>query len=94
MPEGAASDSLGAPLLAREIAFYEANRSRYTRAALGKFVLIKGDTEIGIYDRAEDAYAEGARRFGNQPMLLREITLQPKVFTAPALFSGLMNAKR
>jgi hypothetical protein len=40
----------------------------------GKFVVIKGDQLIGAFDTIDNALVEGARRFGLQPFLVRQVT--------------------
>lgn len=41
--------------------------------ALGKFVLIKGEEVVGIYDAEGDAVREAYNRFGNVPFFVKQI---------------------
>lgn len=73
--------------LARELETYEANRERLLGEALGKYVLIHEDELIGAYDTEADAIAEGYRRFGNVPFLVKRISPidEPANFLSPHL---------
>jgi hypothetical protein len=53
--------------LAEERKFFSEHQSEWKDADAGKFVLVKGRELIGTFNRAEDAVAEGARRFGQEP---------------------------
>jgi hypothetical protein len=52
---------------------YEASKADLLREAEGRFVLIKGDSIAGVYDTYLDAAREGWRRFGNVPLLVKQI---------------------
>ena len=52
----------------------------------GRFVLIKGEEIIGIWDGREDANAEGLRRYLLQPFLLHQVrSREPLVRLSPAV---------
>src|SRR5215467_2855682 len=55
--------------LEQEIAYYNSILDSLLQNHEGKFALIKGDKLIATFDRAENAYAEGVKRFGNQAFL-------------------------
>jgi len=42
--------------------------------AEGKYVLIKKNRVIGVYESKLDAISEGYNRFGNVPFLVKEVT--------------------
>lgn len=42
-------------------------------ASAGKFVLIKGDSTVGVYDSYEDALKFGYEKFGLEPFLVKRI---------------------
>ncbi len=60
-------------LLDTEVQTYERHREELLGAAEGKFVLIHGSDVAGTYDSKVDAIAEGYRRFGNVPFLVKHI---------------------
>lgn len=59
--------------LATELATYEQRRNELLGSSLGKFVLIKGDQVAAAYDSERDAVAEGYRRYGNVPFLVKQV---------------------
>ena len=56
-----------------ELKTYEAHRAELLRESQGKFVLVKGDQVVDVYDSQEDALRHGFREFGNQPFLVKEV---------------------
>ncbi len=90
-PEGVAMGR-EARVLDTEVAYYEAHRAELLQRGRGKFVLIKGSEEIGIFDTDLDAYREGARRFGRAPMFIHQILDVDPVYDFPALRNGIMYA--
>jgi Family of unknown function (DUF5678) len=59
----------------------------------GKYVLIKDSNLIGAFNTIEEALADGARRFGLIPFLVRQVTAVPeKEINIPALTLGLLRA--
>jgi hypothetical protein len=76
--------------LERELAFYETIKEDLIRHHQGKFVLIIGSEELGVFDRSEDAYRRGIELHGNVPMLIRQVVQNEPVELIPAL--GLINA--
>jgi len=60
-------------ILATELKTYEQHRNELLRTAEGKFVLIRGIEVVGVYESQMDAIAEGYRRFGNVPFLVKQI---------------------
>jgi hypothetical protein len=62
-------------MLEVEIAFYEEQRAELLARHAGMFVLIKGRELIGVFNTIEQALAEGARRFGLDSYLVRQVTL-------------------
>ena len=78
--------------LAVELAYYEEHRQELLEHHEGKFVLIKGGELVDAFDTAEAAYAEGVKRFGNAPMLIRQVLPKESVDWAPALTLGVLRA--
>jgi len=64
------------------------------KAALpaGHFVLIHGDELIGIYEDEAQATSEGARRFGREPFLVRQVREDEPVVSNPGLDLGILRA--
>ena len=60
-------------LLKKDLEAYLKNKVELTTASEGKFVLIKGDAVIGVYDTQNDAIKVGTDKFGNTPFLVKKI---------------------
>jgi hypothetical protein len=78
--------------LAEERKFFAEQQSEWKKAHAGKFVLVKGKQLIGTFNRAEDAVAEGARRFGTEPFLVRNVEQTENEVYIPALALGILTA--
>ena len=59
--------------LAQEVKTYEKNKFHLLKENRGKFVLIKEDCVISVFDTSTDAIKEGIDKFGNMPFLVRQI---------------------
>lgn len=59
--------------LEREKEVYRRHRDEWLPQYEGKFVAIKGEEIIGIFDTVEDAYEEAVRRIGKEPFLIARI---------------------
>ena len=79
--------------LEKEISTYEKMKEELLKTYAGKFALIHGEELCGTYDTTENAYAEGVKRFGTDPFLVREITAQPQIYRNQALALGLIHAR-
>lgn len=62
-----------AELLKTELETYEKHKNELLGTAQGKFVLIHGGEIVETYESQIDAIAEGYRRFGNVPFLVKQI---------------------
>ncbi|MCW8965495.1 MAG: hypothetical protein OQK82_02230 [Candidatus Pacearchaeota archaeon] len=60
-------------ILSQEINTYNQNKENLLKDNSGKFVLIKGNKIIGIYDTQNDAIKIGIDKFGNTPFLVKKI---------------------
>jgi hypothetical protein len=78
--------------LAEERKFFAEQQSEWKKAHVGKFILVKGKQLTGTFNRAEDAVAEGARRFGTEPFLVRNVEQTENEVYIPALALGILNA--
>jgi hypothetical protein len=90
MPECA--ETKGVEALRDEIAFYECKKPEFLLAYEGKFVLIKDSELLGVFDSAEQAYAEGLSRLGNVPFLIKQVLKEEPIESIPALHLGLIRA--
>lgn len=73
--------------LETELRTYEQHREHLLGTAEGKFVLIRNDEIVGVYDSKMDAIAQGYQKFGNVPFLVKQIL---KVETPQTFVSGLL----
>src|SRR5437588_5102291 len=58
---------------AREEAAYARARDRLVRDHLGKFAVVHQDEVAGVYETLGEAILEGYRRFGDVPIIFKEI---------------------
>jgi hypothetical protein len=78
--------------LEKELKFFAENKAKWAENHLGKFALVKGDKLAGVFDNAEAAIAEGARQYGTESFLVRQIQLKDEEVYIPALALGLLHA--
>lgn len=78
--------------LETEINYYNSIKSELLKNYKGKYVLIIGAEQLGVFDRAEDAYAKGIELRGNVPMLIQSVEKDEKVEAIPCLALGLISA--
>jgi hypothetical protein len=79
-------------MLEKEREYFDKHRDEFVKH-LGKFVLIKDNKLVGVFNTIEEAISEGARRFGLTSFLVREITnAPPQEIDIPALSLGILNA--
>lgn len=79
-------------MLEKERKYFEQNRKQWVAHYPGKFVLVKGEELLGTFDKPEDALAEGARRFGLESFLVRQIQEIDEPIYIPALTLGILRA--
>ncbi|MCX6841916.1 MAG: hypothetical protein NTX53_06535 [candidate division WOR-3 bacterium] len=60
-------------LLKKEIETYNAHKAELVGQSKGKYVLIKDDHIVGVFDTEMDAIHQGYERFGNVPFLVKQI---------------------
>lgn len=60
-------------ILKTEEKYFEANKTEYFSKYLDKYVLIKGEELVGVFDTAQSAYEAGLAKFGNQPMFIKNV---------------------
>jgi hypothetical protein len=80
-------------LLERELSFYEEHRDELLGVSPGQFALIKGGELIGVFPTLQDAYHRAIERFGNAPILIRQILPADPPQKLPAFTQGLLRAR-
>jgi len=79
-------------MLEQELAFYEQNLENWLHQYADKFVLVKGEEMVGVYDTNEQALTAGASLFGLESYLIRRIEKVTEEIRLPALTLGLLYA--
>jgi hypothetical protein len=70
-----------------EIATYRRELPRLiAEGHAGRFVLIKGDAVVSVWDTSDDAYQAGCERFGSGPFLAQPIDPRDLTRVFPAGF--------
>ncbi len=64
---------MGCAVLEKELAKYEAEKSKLLSTAEGKFVLIRDGEIIDVFDSFQDGVKAGYSRFGNVPFLVKQV---------------------
>ncbi len=80
----------GPEQLERELNAFARERQRLLREHKGKFALFHGDVFVDTFSTFELAYAEGVKRFGIEPFLVRQVLEKDPIENAPALTLGLI----
>jgi hypothetical protein len=78
--------------LEQERKFYEQHRKELLAEHAGLYALIKGEEMIGAFATLREAYEHGIGRFGNIPMLIRQILPADPAHGIPAFTQGLLHA--
>ena len=79
-------------MLDKELKFFEAKKAEWMKIHPGKFVLVKGTELLGVFDTADAAVTEGAKRFGADSFLVRQVNISEENVYIPALALGLLYA--
>jgi hypothetical protein len=80
-------------MLEQERQYFSEHRAELHVQHLGQFVVIKADELIGAFNSIEESLAEGARRFGLTPFLVRQVgAIEAKEIDIPALKLGILRA--
>ena len=78
--------------LEKELRFFAENRTKWVERYPDKFVLVKGEELINAFDTPEMALSEGARLFGGESFLVKQVTSSDEEIYIPALALGLLPA--
>jgi len=65
--------ALETDLFERDLDYFERHRVALLQSACGKFVLIKGERVIGIFDTEIEAVRAGYDHFGNEAFLVKHV---------------------
>ncbi len=80
-------------MLDTERQYFAEHRAELVSRHMGQFVVIRDDELIGAFNTIEEALAEGARRFGLTPFLVRQVTVtEEEEVNIPALTLGILRA--
>jgi hypothetical protein len=72
--------------------YYDDNLPSLLEHYRGRFVVIKDHTVLGPFNTIEEALREGARTYGVQSFLARQVGEPPRVVSNPALDLGVLHA--
>jgi hypothetical protein len=76
--------------LQTERAYFDAKLPEWMTQYAGQWLLIKGEQLIGAFPTVDEALAEGARRFGRDAFLVRQVQATPTEVRVPALTLGIL----
>ena len=76
-------------LLEEEISFYDSKKDELIRDHINRHLLIKGSELIGSFETRDQAIAEGYRRYGPGPFLVRLTGEDTPVGYVPTIASGI-----
>jgi hypothetical protein len=79
-------------MLEKELSFFDKNLKNWLTKYPGKFIVIKEEELIGVFDTNEQALSAAASRFGLQSYLIRRVQEQQEDLKLPALTLGLLYA--
>jgi hypothetical protein len=79
-------------MLETELAYYKAHRDEWLSSHRDRFVVVKGQKLIGVFNSQDDALRAGARLFGLDSFLVKQVTDSDKPVSIPALTLGLLGA--
>src|SRR5262249_27453219 len=85
-------EKLPMPNFEKELKLYNARKAQLLSDKLeGQYVLIKSDEFVGVYPNGDSAYKAGLEKFGNVPMLIKQICSEERPDLVPALMFGLIH---
>ena len=71
----------------KDIAAYETIQAELESKHVGKWVLVKDEALVGVYDGFELAADDAVKRFGRGPYLIRQIGAPPVTLPASVMFN-------
>ena len=79
-------------MLDQERAHFTEHADEWMAEHRGSFVVIKGEALVGFFPTLDDALAAGARAFGLESFLVRQLGVAEEPVSVPALTLGLLGA--
>jgi hypothetical protein len=79
-------------MLEQERQYYEENKEAWLTRHRDRFVLVKGRDLLGVYNTIDEAISEGARLFGLDSFLVRQVRPFEEEIHVPALALGILRA--
>ena len=71
----------------KDIAAYDKMRAELESKHTGKWVLVRNEALIGVYDGFEAAAEDAVKRFGRGPYLIRQVGAPPLTLPASVMFN-------
>jgi hypothetical protein len=81
-------------MLEKERTYFQQQRTEWLTKFPGRFVLVKNDALIGVFNTPDEALMEGARRFGLESFMVRQVEQDEQDVYIPALTLGILTGKR
>ena len=78
--------------LEREQEWFRQHRKELLEQHAGKWIVVHGETLVGVYDDFDTAFGEGIRKTGDERILVRSVTPDDEPFSAPANCMGILRA--
>lgn len=78
--------------LEKDLQFFKKNKTEYLRVYEGKYLLIKNHTLIGSFDNEEAAYKTSLEKFGNEPILIKQVLKNEDTVSISSLYFITANA--
>jgi len=79
-------------MLETELQIFRGHLPEWLQSHPSEYALVKGDVVIGFFDTVDRALEEGARRFGLESFLVRQVEPQEPEIFIPALALNLLHA--
>ncbi|MBI3576009.1 MAG: hypothetical protein HY083_10225 [Gammaproteobacteria bacterium] len=79
-------------MLDTERKIFQVSQPKWLKEQPGKFVLIKDEKVVGFFSTQDEALTEGARLFGLNSFLIRQVEQTEELVYIPALSLGLLRA--
>jgi hypothetical protein len=79
--------------LETEIQFFKEHVEEWLVHHKDKFALVVGNELVAVFDTSKSAYEFGVQKYGNIPMLIKQIRKEDEIAYFPALTLGLINAR-
>jgi hypothetical protein len=74
--------------LAPELAYYTQHKEELLRHHAGAFVVVRGSELLGAFTTESEAYEAALKKYGNTPVLIRQVLRDEPRIQFPALVVG------